>query len=166
MAAIRELVEVAHYRSAIEAGRAKLLLELEGIPTEIDREPSSGHTRLRVARPVVNEALALLRRTAEAEDAPTAGGPAPPPSGMQAEETRCLICGSSFVETRPGSWAARLLRLLLRAVIPLPAESFKSRERRCGVCGHQWKEPRRQPGAPSSVPAAQQYRDHLRDRSR
>ena len=136
-----ELVCIARFPSAIEAQLAKARLELEGIPTFVSHGLSMGRVELKVPASAVDRAVSILE--GEPEPTPTAGGPAAyKRSPYEEQELRCLICQSSLVEVEEPWFLLKFLSKLLISIIPLPRELFESRKRRCGVCGHRWKEPR------------------------
>ena len=135
-----ELVSIARFTSPIPAQLARARLELAGIPAVLQGEASGLLIDLRVLRAYADEALELLTSQPEAEPVPTEGGPEALEWGPDTEVERCLICQSSFVEVKEPSLPLRMLRGLLRTLLPLPDSLFRSRQRRCGVCGHQWRE--------------------------
>jgi len=92
---------------------------------------------LQVPAASAEEAIALL------ESANSLPAPSPPESALESEspsETRCLVCQSSFVTDEPMAWPRRVVRSLLAALSPLPANLLRNRTKHCGVCGYRWKE--------------------------
>jgi hypothetical protein len=129
-----ELVCIARFAYAIEAELARARLEVEGIPAFVHND--LGQIELRVPDAAADKALAILDRAPTS--VPTAGGP----SSYRAEEARCMICQSSFVEVQDYWLPVRLLRAFVLSILPLPARLFESQKRRCGVCGHSWTQSR------------------------
>ncbi|MFQ5513248.1 MAG: hypothetical protein ACE5FG_02330 [Myxococcota bacterium] len=138
-------VTIGRFTSAIEAELARTRLRVEGIPAFLERDHSTGEVELSVPSVAAHDALAILSAPAD-EAPPTAGGPSMEGRRLPDGEERCLICQSSYVQLQPPAWPWRLLRSLLRTVLPLPANLFS--KRRCGVCGHRWTGSET-PGAPA-----------------
>jgi hypothetical protein len=123
------LVTLAVYGSLFDAQLARARLASEGIEALLPEELSAGvmgehldGIRLRVEASVAAEARELLGLAA----------PAGLLAALEADEERCAICRSSFVEPARRSVPLRWLDCALGG-----------ETRSCGVCGHHW---RRHPG--------------------
>jgi len=132
-------VALARFPSSVEAHLAKSRLELEGIPSILSNEFSTGEVELRVASSTVHEAVAILGGARSSQALRAYDPPADAP--------RCLICRSSFLMPEEGPVLWRLFRTIILALLPLPDEWFDRRRVRCGVCGHRWKQERRKADA-------------------
>jgi hypothetical protein len=136
-------ITIAIFPTSVEAELARSKLDLEGIASRLNSDGHLGAVRLLVRQSQATTASDLLGQSAR-EHADSLESVSAL-EAHEAEATRCLICGSSLVSVAESSFPLRILKAVLLQIIPLPSEWFESRSRKCGVCGHEWKEERNRP---------------------
>jgi len=128
----RPFATIARFASRNDAEQAHTQLIAAGIESQLHHELAAGSA----------DALEITLRVPQA-DAERAsqllGGWSSLVYGSSAIG-RCLICQSSLVEVQAHSLPVRIGIALLLQAFPMPRAWFEPRGRRCGVCGHEWRD--------------------------
>jgi len=131
----RPQATIARFDSLTKAERAHAKLTSAGIEAELRNEFAAGAD---VARGALEVQLLVPESDAERAMRLLGGWSADAASAEVVE--RCLVCQSSLVEVRSHALPLRIGIALLLQALPLPRAWFESRGRRCGVCGHEWRD--------------------------